>query len=68
MMSNNSEKKRQDKIVRMVDTGDDENRFGYRPPSLKAKTQKDVEKKGYVPPKKPRRPSGSDSSGDSKSK
>lgn len=68
MMSDDSKKNSQDKVVRMVDKGDDENRFGYRPPSLKAKTQKDTEERGYVPPKKPRRPSSSDSSGNNKSK
>lgn len=61
-MSEKDKKQSDEKIMRMVDQpGDDENRFAYRPPKLKAKTQKDTEEKGYVPPKKPRRPSGSDS-------
>lgn len=68
MMSEKEKAKNADRIRRMVDTNDDSNRFGYRPPSLKAKTQKDTEKKGCAPPKKPQRPPSSDSSEDKKTK
>lgn len=68
MMSEKDKDRTDNKIRRMVDTNDDSNRFGYRPPSMKAKSKKDTEEKGYVPPKKPHPPSGSDSSGDKKAK
>jgi hypothetical protein len=66
-MSEKDKKQSESKIKRMViEPDDDHHRFGYRPPKLKAKAQKDTEVKGYVPPKKPPRPSSSDSGNDKK--
>ena len=56
-----SDKNKNRKRMTEFDKDADNNWFAYRPPNLKAKPQKDTEEKGYVPPKKPRRPSGSDS-------
>ena len=44
---------------------DERDTAGYRPPANKAK--KDGEERGYVPPKKPPRPSGSSGEGNKKS-